>query len=401
MYSVGFRLSTDTHSFTIIGPPSLCLALDVLYIEKRLLPNLGELSRILLIHGMYRRVWEVARYHSDSLSDWVPTALSEHHHIISPEKTTTPSAKPVVSSWTNGSCDCLDVLHWSAQSMILQASGLEHPTILHLHLARLILLAPVSDLQELAKAKLHRETRSRSEGYLYPTMQEQSLLNSLFKWVAHDQYKARLAIIHAGSVFWHLRRYSCGAVIEPFANYLATLVLWAYSVSTSAGQKLQANSPRSAVTYEPHVDDIETSQANETSRHSQDGLMESRQPNLEDHSLSDYYSPSPLRSQISGALEQLEGHETSLIQLDRPCDDELVQLFVRFGERMTPYMARIGDIKSRDSAGKILREGIKLLTFHGNKTTGLGGNGSERLLGCTWGAAETYSAMLSALGAVS
>ena len=391
-----------TYSFTFIGPPSLCLALDVLYIEKRLLPNLGELSRILLIHGMYRRVWEVARYHSDSLSDWVPTALSEHHHIISTEKSALPSAKPVVSSWINGSCDCLDVLHWSAQSSILQASGFEHPTILHLHLSRLILLAPVSDLQELAKAKLHRETRSHSEAYLYTTMQEQGLLNSLFKWVAHDQYKARLAIIHAGSVFWHLRRYRCGAVIEPFANYLATLVLWAYSVSTSAAAKLQANSPPRAVTYEPQgVDGIESSRADEASRPSQDSLLESRQPTLEGHSISDYYSPLPLRTQIAGKLEQLEGHETSLIQLDRPCDDELVQLFVRFGERMTPYMARIGDIKSRDSTGKILREGIRLLSCHGNQTTGSGQSESDRLLGFTWGAAENFSAMLSALGSVS
>lgn len=378
------------------GPPSLCFALDVLYTEKRLVPNLGELSRILLIHGMYRRVWEVTRCRGDHLSDWVPTALSEPRYGITSGKAIAPPSIPVVSRWINGSSDCLDVLHWSAKSTILQASGLEHPTVLHLHLSRLILLAPVSDLQELAKLK--QESRSRSESNLYSAMQEQSRQNSLLKWVVHDQYKARLAIIHAGSVFWYLRRYSCGAVIEPFANYLATLVLWTYSISISAAKPL-ANSPPSSMTYELQgVDGVQDSRGNVIWRHNQDGYIRTWRPNAEEHTSSDYYNSSPPHRQISSMQEQLESHETSLIQLDRPCDDELVQLFVRSGERMTPYMARVGDIKSRDSAGKILREGIKLLSRQG---TGSRRNGSERLPNFIWGAAENFISMLSALGAAS
>ena len=129
--------------------------------------------------------------------------------------------------------------------------------------------------------------------------------------------------------------------------------------------------------------------------------MQSQLPTLEDHSAPDYYHPSPLHTQISDAMEQLESHGTSLIQLDRPCDDELVQLFVRFGEQMTPYMARIGNIKHRDSAGKILREGIKLLSCHDNKVTGLRRDGSKAVVNCTWGVAETFISILSALGATS
>ncbi|OBT88451.1 hypothetical protein VE02_03272 [Pseudogymnoascus sp. 03VT05] len=370
------------------GPPSLCLALDVLYTEKRLVSNLGELSRILLIHGMYRRVWEVARYQSDILSDWVPTALSESHHGVTSEKTTTPLTSSVVSRWTNGSCDCLDVLHWSAKSRILQASGLEHPTILHLHLARLILLAPVSDLQELARVKLRQETQSHSESFLDATMQEQDLQNSIHKWVAHDQYKARLAIIHAGSVFWYLRRYSCGAVIEPFANYLATLVLWAYSTSTSAA-KLLASSTPNTVTYDSHRS-ADAGISQDASHHNQYLAM---RPNSERHQ-SYFPNPSSLHAQIAGALDHLECHETSLIQLDRPCDDEIVQLFVRFGERMTPYMARIGDISTKGSGRKILREGIKLLSTHDSHGAGVG----ERMPSCAWGAAERFGELLAALG---
>lgn len=365
----------------------MCLALDILYTEKRLVSNLGEFSRILLIHGMYRRVWEVARYHNDSLSDWLPTPLSEPHHIITSRQSQSPQS--TVSSWTNGSCDCLDVLHWSAQSTILQASALEHPTVLHLHLARLILLAPISDLQKLSKAKLHQEVRGRSESYLYSSVQEHALRGSLHKWVAQDQYKARLAIIHAGSVFWHLRRYSSGAVIEPFAIYMASLVLWAYSVSTSRAALL-AHAPGG----------VEDGRNNEASHHNQDRILKSRPDVLENHNISNYYDSSvssPLNTRIGSALERLESHETSLIQLDRPCDDELVQLFVRFGEHMTPYMARIGDVKSRNSPEKILREGIRLLSCHGNKATASRTSGSGRRLNFTWGVAEDFTSMLSAL----
>jgi hypothetical protein len=336
---------------------------------------------------MYRRVSEVARYHNDSLSDWAPTPLSEPHHRITSRQSQSPQS--AVSSWTNGSCDCLDVLHWSAQCTILQASALEHPTVLHLHLARLILLAPISDLQKLTKAKLHQEARGRSGSYLYSSMQEHALRGSLLKWVAQDQYKARLAIIHAGSVFWHLRRYSCGAIIEPFAIYIASLVLWAYSVSTSRATLLGHSPGR-----------IEVGRNSEASQHSQDSITKSRPEVLEPQNISNYYDASvssPLNSRIGSALESLESHETSLIQLDRPCDDELVQLFVRFGEHMTPYMARIGDVKSSDSPGKILREGIRLLSCHGNKVTASRTSGSERRLDFAWGIAEDFTSMLSAL----
>lgn len=343
---------------------------------------------------MYRRVWEVRRYRSDRLSDWVPTALSEPRFGITPEIPIAPTSMPVVTRWINGSCDCLDILHWSAKSTILQASGLEHLTVLHLHLSRLILLAPVSDLQELAKLK--QETQSNSQSHIYSTMQEQSRQYSLLKWVLQDQYKARLAIIHAGSIFWYLRRYSCGAVIEPFANYLATLVLWAYSISISTAKPL-ANSPPSSMAYEsPGVVSVENLRGNEASHNHQDGYIRTRQLTSEERISSDYYNTSPLQRQISSMLEQLDSHETSLIQLDRPIDDELVQLFVRSGEGMIPFMARVGDIKSRDSAAKILREGIKLMSSH---DTGSKGNGSERLLNSTWGAAENFISMLSALGA--
>ena len=74
-------------------------------------------------------------------------------------------------------------------------------------------------------------------------------------------------------------------------------------------------------------------------------------------------------------------------------------MFVRFGDEMTPYMAQIGDIKQRDAAGKILKEGIRLLSSHddhkkrGGNDTELGGGG-----GFIWGIAGEFVALLDALG---
>lgn len=382
----------------MIGPPSLCFALDVLYTEKILVPNLGELSRILLIHGIYRRVWEATRYHGDRLSDWVPSALSEPNHRSTSELL--PRVYSVVSRWVNGSCDCLDVLHWSARSTILQASGFEHPTILHLHFSRLILLAPVCELQEYAREKLQRQTRNNSDPYLYSPMQDTTCPRSLLEWTVQNPSKARLAIIHAGSVFWYLRRYSCGAVIEPFAGYLATLVLWMFNVSTLAAELIGKSQPAHAP-YESQGVDVRSPETSETSGASPTLTMLPPQTGLGDRGNPGYYDPSLPFRRITGGLEQFESHGTSIIQLDRPCDDELVQLYVRFGDQMTPYMAQIGDIKCKDAASKIIRQGIKLLCSHNDITTDTQRGSGERSHNFIWGAAENYISTLSALAASS
>ena len=346
---------------------------------------------------MYRRVWEVGRYHNHSLSDWVPTALSEPHHNIMSARATRPRSTPVVSRWINGSCDCLDVLHWSASTTILQASGLEHPTVLHLHLSRLILLAPVSDLQKLARARLRQKARNDTDTYLFPTVRDDICPNYLLDWVVHDQSKARLTMIHAGSVFWFLRRYSCGAVIEPFANYIATLVIWAYNWAITA-VKLLKKPQSSSATYQSHrVNDARLPKRNGASYQDCNSIIHPQQSTAENDSSLSYYDPPSLGTHVAGTLEQLGGLETYFIQLDRPCDDELVQLFVRFGDQMTPYMARIGDIEREDSAGKILQEGIRLLSDHGNHATDTVAGESDGSPTFIWGATEGFISILSAL----
>jgi hypothetical protein len=49
------------------------------------------------------------------------------------------------------------------------------------------------------------------------------------------------------------------------------------------------------------------------------------------------------------------------VHLDRPCDDEMVQTYIRKGSRISAYMARVGNIMDEGAAIKIVQEGIRLL----------------------------------------
>lgn len=62
-----------------------------------------------------------------------------------------------LSKWRNSACDCLDLLHWSANSKAALLSGLESHTILHLHLSRLILLTPTAHIQTFASDSSKRQ----------------------------------------------------------------------------------------------------------------------------------------------------------------------------------------------------------------------------------------------------
>lgn len=128
------------------------------------------------------------------------------------------------------------------------------------------------------------------------------------------QYKARLAVLHCGCLFWHIRRYSCKAFYEPNAVFLATLTIWAYSSYASRS-------------------DMQQQLCNDTSP-----------------------------SAPSGVSDESDT-EPSFIRLDRPNDDEMVQSFVRSGGpgQMKAYINGVGDIYAAKAQSRILREGMKIL----------------------------------------
>lgn len=274
-----------------------------MYIEKRLASGIGEFGQILLIHALQQRTREVASYFNNPLSSWTPTAKKQSKDSALGHDTPWLPSHPIYAKWRNSACDCLDILHWTANETVARAAGSEHPTILHLHLARIILLVPIQELRQLSES-LVQGTTNWSERH------NSTSWHNITRWVKNDQYKARLAVIHAGSVLWHIRRYSAKTFHEPIAVFLATLTLWAYGSCHGAAI-------------------ITTPSSNNNPRQESNPLL-------------------PL-------------HQPTFIHLDRPCDDELIQLFVREGHRMKGNMTGVGDICDQYGPEKVLREGARIL----------------------------------------
>jgi hypothetical protein len=219
---------------------------------------------------------------------------------------------PIFQQWQNLTCDSLDVLHWAANAAIGEASGFEHPTVLHLHLARVILLTPIKEIVSLARY-LAGEKRLDPEAVVRDRQ-------AVHRWANQHQYKARLAAVHAGVTFWHIRRFSINAFYEPTAVAHAALVLWAFSAFSS----------RTARPPSLPADDGRT-------------------------------APADTDVQSQGYSSESESSSDTIILLDRPADDEIVQEFVLNGPRMRANMTAVGDLYGEKGPERVLREGSRIL----------------------------------------
>lgn len=279
-------------------PYTLEKALRVLYVEKRLLRDMGDFARVLVIHGLYCQTWDVARSLNRPLLRWTPSAEkgnAESHELTGPPWL--PSI-PLYNHWRNATCDCLDVLHWIANSDIAK-TGTENTTVLHLHFSRIALLAPYELIRNFAELVA-------SENWDGHEFQERC--HEVRRWIKDDQYKARLALVHCGVFFWHVRRYSTDAFYEPVKVFLVTLVVWAYGSLCPPQQR--------------------------TSSHKRPDDDQDWSSDLED---------------------------ISSIRLDRPTDDELVQIFIKRGRSMNATIMGVGNITAPHGPVRMLREGSKLL----------------------------------------
>lgn len=154
--------------------------------EKRIPSTMSEFGNVLLIYAVCRRTMEVFQREQSPLSTWTPTAKIETRTESMVVDETWPPSTSNLSNWRNSSCDCLDVLHWAANSKAACAAGWEHPTILHLHLARLLLLTPLRHLQALA-------TNSSIE-----VSENEKIIKArshVIQWAIRDHFKARLSIM--------------------------------------------------------------------------------------------------------------------------------------------------------------------------------------------------------------
>lgn len=291
--------------------------MNALYVEKKIPPALGELSTCILLHAIYRKTLEVIAWDQAPLNFWTPTASPMPRPKALLDDSWFPN-NALVSRWRNSACDSLDILHWSANGKVANLSGAEHHNVLLLHLSRLILLAPRNHIQKLATAAPARS----SVGGQVSDDHHGVARDQVLQWVIRDQYKARLCAIHCGALFWHVRRYSCDSIVEPYGIYISTLILWAYSISSR------------------YV--------------GQDAI----------HSYANGEVPEALTATTSTKLDVEDDDDDSMpsfLHLDRPLDDELVQIFVRAGHKMSAFIMGIGNIMDLGAPAKILQEGIRLL----------------------------------------
>ncbi|KAF5008744.1 hypothetical protein FDECE_4981 [Fusarium decemcellulare] len=288
--------------------PALATAANELFRERRAKNDLGEFSRILLLHAVHQEYVTVTAYFKRPLSSWIPRNSPELHHNR-PEPLWSS-----VSNWRNAALDCVDTLHWAANATVASLLGAEHPTVLHLHFSRVVLLAPRAAIITLAGYFVSPDRLRKSN---LPIASHQDALQAereISEWAQQDGSKARLAVLHCGCFFWHIRRYAKMAFYEPPCVFWTTLTLWAYSVYSSKTRQQPAGLRSGSVTRQTSPD----------------------------HTAS-FSDDTP-----------------TFIRLDRPNDDEMVQLFVRAGI-LKAYISGIGDIYASTAPKRIIQEGRRIL----------------------------------------
>lgn len=369
--------------------------------------DLGEFSRILLLHGVYQEVARVKEYFDRPLATWVPSAqriLSKFDAQEEAPTNSSPQGRITFTSWRNAALDCVDVLHWAANGTIAQLAGAEHPTVLHLHFSRVVLLAPHDKILTLARSIA--PSYKGASGITSPTREEAiHVEREIVHWAQRDevirhtrytyltnlqvtliilQHKARLAALHCGCFFWHIRRYSRKAFYEPLSVLLTTLTLWAYSSYASRAPPPNQHQQGRHHCEEPGGDPPDDSDASRsgsvTRSHSPVTSTTTANPGpttSSPHQRQHHPSGAAVAAAETSPIDYLE---PTFIRIDRPCDDELVQLFVRSGRpsTMRAYVTGVGDICGPQGPARMLREGRKVLVA----------------VSTAWGRTQEYVALL-------
>ena len=151
---------------------------------------------------------------------------------------------------------------------------------------------------------------------------------------------------------------------------MATLVVWGYSVTVRSAGSRDRDGDRDEGEERACSEDV--------SRNHQE-------------------SPGTAQDFASPTVEDSDS-EPIFIHLDRPCDDEMVQTFMRIGDKMTGYMLRVGNICGKKGPERILSEGIRLLVGAdglGNLETSASDHVEDE--NDTWGIERTYAESLRRL----
>lgn len=169
------------------GNPSLVSAVHQIFVDKQVKLDLGEFGRILLLHGVYREISQAKEYLGRTLANWIPSVQQTAGKRSARGDLSTnspPSSQTTFSNWRNAALDCVDVLHWAANGTIAQLAGAEHPTVLHLHFSRVVLLTPYDKIVALA-----RSIASSSQNAPGTSSQEETLNaeRQIINWAQRDE----------------------------------------------------------------------------------------------------------------------------------------------------------------------------------------------------------------------
>ncbi|KAF2718838.1 hypothetical protein K431DRAFT_124910 [Polychaeton citri CBS 116435] len=318
--------------------PSLPQAVNTLFRTKQVVLKDSHFAQVLLIHGVYNEIRQVRDYISRPLSTFFPSAELEKSDC-SERPAEWIVSDSTFSSWRNAACDCIDALHWVANAEIARLSGIEPPTVFHLHFARTALLTPYQAIRRVATTTAGIPSGPDLNSASVTSQKAGSALREVLNWIQRDEHKARLAMIHAGCLLWHVRRFSAQGFYESSSMYLTILTIWAYSTHIH----------RAA--YKPQVSDVTV--PSEIEGQDRRGCTPS---------MSSARHSGPAQGSLS--VDEIDiGDQPSLIRLDRPNDDEMVQLFVRKGRPnlMKAHITGVGDICAKTAPLRIIREGLRLL----------------------------------------
>jgi hypothetical protein len=359
--------SWQAHMSTNSQTPSLCVALENLYSTKTIDHGLSDLCQILLVNALFQRTWEVGTHIKQPLSEWVPTGKARGFLNTPSKDDFWLPLYPLYANWRNSACDCLDAISWQAASVVAKASGIEHDLVLHLHLARIILLTPFQEIQDLLFSLIGRvDDSSRASFYVHdgsyqPRNQAKlpQIRKITWRWLREDQHKARLAMIHAGSVLWHVRRYSSASIYEPLAVYLASIVLWTYGSYKSAALERHAATTQEKPVGGPSGPEADLTVVQPSRVERKIRVQDVLSPPEPERVLAEPSSEQARTIADSDSSSETSSAQPEFIHLDRPCDDEMIQHFVRNGHNMTGHMSNVGDICK--APRKVLTEGAKLL----------------------------------------
>lgn len=332
--------------------PLFTAVITHLYNKLEPIDDVSQFANVACIYALFHQHWDTIRRFQGPFS--TSNSTQQDKSIRDNTRAPYPAAIPAITLWRNKACDYLDVLHWEALGSSAKAGGLEGPIFLELHLARLLLLTPMKELLTLA------EHRAFSKGFLqlphnveWHRTDPTSCRKTISTWAHRDRYKARLAVVHAGATFWHVRRYATDSFIQAFTVYLAAIVLYYFARSSVAEQirsDPSSTSPRATTRLRSEAGK-RTAFENGTGTFDNESELS--------HSV-DNTTNTPPGSEIlrRSNKQRMPAH----FYIDRPVDDELVQYFVRNGEGSIRLCAEaVDNLCSVEGAKQMLVEAGALL----------------------------------------